>query len=287
MMRQRSVLFATLSVAVLLPACPKCPQGYHRVETSYPGKTLHVEAHDVGRTHRVDALQAVAGNTYVFTVTAGKGTLRDDGPGGKARTRTFGPEGIDGEKAPSGSPVPGVALGSLVVYVGDTPHWIGVKTGDKSPPVTASVDATMTFALDVPPGTPAPGSGLANPNTVDLNFDITVAISRSECVKDGEAPKKKFASLFADYFGPGTAGDCANAGCHGKVGSSAYFGGTDATAMYDWLAGRGKLTSLGDSATSPLKWCNTTSGTMPINSNPAPAKACSDLREWAAQGAAK
>jgi hypothetical protein len=57
--------------------------------------------------------------------------------------------------------------------------------------------------------------------------------------------------------------------------------------MYDWLAAVGKLKTLGDPATSRLKWCNEMGATMPYNANAAPPTACSDLREWAAQGALK
>lgn len=293
-MSRRWLAYALLTHGFLLLAgCPPCPKGYHQVTTPFPGTSIHVEAHDVGRSTRVDGqLIAKAGYTYVFTAT-GTGLLRDDGPGGKARTRSFGPNGIDGDTASAGAPVPGFNVGALVVYFGSTPYWIGAK----SLPLKAPADAPITFALDVLPGTPAPGPGIANPNTIDMNFDVSVAVSFTDCVKDDQPtppppppppPMKKFSDLFSSYFAAGTAGDCANANCHGSAGKSApYFGGTDSNAMYDWLSGKSKLTSLGDAATSRLKWCNTSGATMPLNSNPAPANACADLRAWAAQGAPK
>ena len=286
-----SALFVMLA-PVLLAACPPCPKGYHQVMTPFPGSTFHVEAHDVARDTRVDVPLAVkAGYTYVFSAT-GSGLLRDDGPDGKARSRSFTPNGIDGEPAPAGSPVAGFNNGSLLVYLGATPYWIG----EKGLPLKAPADGGVSFALNVQPGTPAPGTGIANPNTIDLNFQVSVEVSYSACLKDDEPPPvppdppppvKKFSDLFQVYFAGGTAGDCVNAGCHGKSGNSApFFGGTDSDHMYDWLAGQSKLTTLGDASSSRLRWCSTTSGArMPRNSNAAPMNVCTELQEWASQGA--
>lgn len=284
MLRRSLVVALSVVLApVLLSACPPCPKGYHQVTTPFPGSTFHIEAHDVARETRVDVPLAVkAGYTYVFSAT-GSGLLRDDGPDGKPRSRSFTPNGIEGELAPAGSPVAGFNNGSLLVYFGTTPYWIG----EKGLPLKAPADGSVSFALNVQPGTPAPGTGIANPNTIDLNFQVSVEVSYSACVKDDEPPAKKFSELFQVYFAGGTAGDCVNAGCHGKSGNSApFFGGTDSDHMYDWLAGKSKLTTLGDPASSRLRWCSTTSGGhMPANSNAAPMNVCTELQAWASHGA--
>lgn len=115
---------------------------------------------------------------------------------------------------------------------------------------------------DVMPPRPEP------PPAAELAFETTAP----------SVPAPTWASVYARYFGPGTAGSCGRSrACHADVM-------VDADSAYQWLAQRGYIAG----AQSPLVGSNSClrwfGGNMPPRGAPN-EEAARDLGAWAAAGA--
>jgi hypothetical protein len=101
-----------------------------------------------------------------------------------------------------------------------------------------------------------------------------------------------YANLFAMYFGPGTPGQCATAGCHADPEHTVWRCGPTKDDCYAGMLQIGLIDSTNparsaivDAHRSPLTWINPAGGNMPLDAQGPDATAGEALRAWVAAGA--
>jgi hypothetical protein len=99
-----------------------------------------------------------------------------------------------------------------------------------------------------------------------------------------------WSSIYAEAFAPGTPGHCGNSGCHETTNSGFACGTTAATCLSGMIA-KGLLSTtdptastLGNTASSPLRWVST-SGVMPADNKTAEPALGADIEAWIKAGA--
>ena len=110
------------------------------------------------------------------------------------------------------------------------------------------------------------------------------------------APAPTYTELYTKYFAMGTPGHCADTGvggvgCHADALSSGWACGADKDTCYNGMVGIGiidpgtpKASTIGDPASSPLRWINP-NGPMPFDM-PVPFDEGRDaIKAWVAAGA--
>jgi hypothetical protein len=271
----RAVRVFVVLLAVFLPACPKCPTGFHRVVTRVDPRDLQIRQFDVGNLPMDTGLDVVETQTYDFTAT---GTIKLHETG-----QSFGPNGSN-ETPKEGSPAPGGARGALIGVVADKYYYLGARMV-----TTFSPGGRLHVIVNEPPPAPAPPSPVpAPPNSVSLNIDLHVDISEGRCIKDDEPdpppppPPKTWSEVYTTYFAAGTPGNCT--GCHMNQPGRPNFGSSAAT-MWSALSTDGYLPGGAKTRIDfVLRWCTAT-GTMPKNNPAENAAGCAAVQSWLNAGA--
>jgi hypothetical protein len=277
---------AVAALGLLVPACPKCPQGFHQVVFDHGGFNRTLHRADEPNTPLDTTLDVVTSHKYAFKVT---------GTSHVALQPPFGPNGIEGSTAGEGAPAPSMPLGALLGVVDRKYYFIGA-----SMTTTFQSAGRLYVMLNFPPpGSAPPSPQPAPPNTVFMDLDMRVGISETKCVKDDQPvvdPEPKPAALtwsqvYTQYFGPKTPGHCQD--CHTGAPGRPNFGYTQ-QEMYAELKAIALLDGGGnarlvDSTTSPLSWCNNVNASLgdmpkdlPASLNPT---ACGAVRSWVDAGA--
>ncbi len=103
-------------------------------------------------------------------------------------------------------------------------------------------------------------------------------------------PSVTWTTIYDEAFAPGTPGHCGNSGCHEKT-QSGFACGTTASSCLAGMISKGLLdtanpteSTLGNSASSPLRWVNA-NGVMPLDNTSAEPQLRADIVAWVKAGA--
>lgn len=125
------------------------------------------------------------------------------------------------------------------------------------------------------------------------NLAMTLLLLVAACGIDTPDPPPTYSELYARYFAPGTAGHCANDGCHNGPHYILWVCGDDKDTCYAGMASENaglintvapKLSLIANPANSPLSWINP-NGEMPFDSRGPFPEGRDAILAWIAAGA--